>query len=95
MRLNIRNLCISCLGIIIGVILGLFIVLLYLLKGIEMSLLILLSLTLPFWFIPIMVRYIVFPQMNNILRLLANMCLMIGSFILLIVILLIVTGRGT
>ncbi|MBA7516666.1 hypothetical protein ES705_08714 [subsurface metagenome] len=83
-RIGRKYFCTGCYGGLLGTLIAIFLTGFYLLYGFNQVLAIISILSLPVWFIPIILRYTLFLNMKNIPRFLSNMFLPVGCSILLI-----------
>lgn len=83
-RIGHKYFCTGCYGGLLGTIISIFLMGSYLVYGCNQDLAIIMVLSLPVWFIPIIFRYTLIINMKNIPRLLCNMLLPVGCSILLI-----------
>ena len=84
---KIRNkfFCTGCYGSSAGIIISMMATGYYLANGISQILASLLAMSIPIWFLPIILRYTIFINMKSPVRFLSNMFLPIGCFSSLIV----------
>lgn len=83
-RIGHKFFCIGCYGGLLGTSIAIVLMGFYLANGIGQTLGLILILTLPVWFIPIILRYTLFLDMKTIPRLLSNMLPPVGCSVLLI-----------
>lgn len=84
-RIKNKYFCTGCYGVLFGIIIGDTIAFLYLAYSLSFYLKIYLSLSIPIWFIPIILRYTLFTRMRSSFRFISNLLFPIGCWILLIV----------
>lgn len=83
-RIRDKFFCTGCYGGFFGTSFAIAFMGFYLANGISQDLTLILTLSLPIWSIPIILRYTLFIDMKNIPRFLSNMLLPVGCSVLLI-----------
>ncbi len=83
-KIGNKYFCTGCYGTLIGMAITMFLMASYLLFGISAEVVFLSFIVLPFFFFPIIARYLIFPNMRTPLRLLSNILLPIGCGLLFI-----------
>lgn len=82
-KIKTKYFCTGCYGLLIGTIIANIVAIVYLFFGFNSLISIILTVSIPIWFVPIILRYSVFPEMKTFFRLLANAFVPIGCAVIL------------
>jgi len=83
-RIGRKYFCTGCYGGFFGTFIAMVFMVFYLAYSISQNLILILSMSIPFCFVPIILRYTLFVNMKTIPRFLSNMLLPVGCSIVLI-----------
>ncbi len=83
-RIGYKYFCTGCYGILLGTSIAIVLIFFHLINGISKNLSLILILSVPLWFIPIILRYTLYTDMKTIPCFLSNMFLPIGCSVLLV-----------
>ena len=86
LRMKGKFYCTGCYGSLTGIFTGDIIVIFYLWRSFSETSILIITILLPFFFIPIILRYLIFSKMKHGVRFVSNMLLPIGCWLILIIV---------